>query len=88
MFNEGISVTGDLIDLATEAEIVQKSGAWFSYNEVRLGQGRENSKQFMKDNPELLEEIRRAVIAAKVPPRVTIPVGNEEVEETEAEIEA
>ncbi len=87
MFNEGISATGDLLDLAIESEIVQKSGAWFSRGEVRLGQGRENSKQFLKDNPELMEEIRRALIAAKVPPRVTTPVGNEAVEEVEAELE-
>ncbi|MCB9846424.1 MAG: recombinase RecA [Phycisphaeraceae bacterium] len=59
MFNEGISATGDLLDLAVGARVCQKSGAWFSYGEVRLGQGRENSKQFLKDNPELFEEIRR-----------------------------
>ena len=87
MFNEGISVTGDLLDLAIESEIVQKSGAWFSRGEVRLGQGRENSKQFLKDNPDLMEEIRRALLAAKVPTRVTTPVGNEAVEESEAELE-
>ncbi len=87
MFSEGISVTGDVLDLAIEAEIVQKSGAWFSRGEVRLGQGRENSKQFLKDNPDLLDEIRRALLAAKVPPRVTTPVGNEAVEESEAELE-
>ncbi len=65
MFDEGISATGDLLDLAVECEVVQKSGAWFSFNEVRLGQGRENSKQFFKDNPDLFEEIKRLVLAAK-----------------------
>jgi len=65
MFDEGISATGDLLDLAVEAEVVQKSGAWFSFNEVRLGQGRENSKQFFKDNPDLFEEVKRLVLAAK-----------------------
>lgn len=65
MFNEGISASGDLIDLGVEADVVQKSGAWFSYGDVRLGQGRENSKQFIKDNPELFEEIRKKVMEAK-----------------------
>jgi len=65
MFNEGISATGDLLDLAVDAEVVQKSSAWFSFNEVRLGQGRENSKQFIKDNPDLFAEIKSLVLAAK-----------------------
>ncbi len=62
MFTEGISAAGDLIDLADKENIVQKSGAWYSYGDIRLGQGRENSKQFLKDNPELFEEIRRKVL--------------------------
>ncbi|MCC6906343.1 MAG: recombinase RecA [Phycisphaerales bacterium] len=62
MFTEGISAAGDLIDLADKESIVQKSGAWYSYGDIRLGQGRENSKQFLKDNPELFEEIRRKVL--------------------------
>ena len=62
MFNEGISTSGDLLDLAIEGGIAQKSGAWFSYGEVRLGQGRENSKQFLRDNPDLFQEIRAKVI--------------------------
>ncbi|MEX0653321.1 MAG: DNA recombination/repair protein RecA, partial [Phycisphaeraceae bacterium] len=65
MFNEGISATGDLIDLGVNTEVVQKSGAWFSFGEVRLGQGRENSKQFLKDNPEVAEEIKAKVLDAK-----------------------
>ncbi len=65
MFDEGISATGDLLDLAVDTNVVQKSGAWFSFNEVRLGQGRENSKQFLKDNPDLFEEIKKLVLAAK-----------------------
>ncbi|MBX3322806.1 MAG: recombinase RecA [Phycisphaeraceae bacterium] len=67
MFNEGISLTGDMIDLAVECEICQKSGAWFSYGDVRLGQGRENSKKFLAENPELMAEIRRAVLELKAP---------------------
>ncbi len=65
MFNEGISAFGDLLDLAVNTEIVQKSGAWFSYGETRLGQGRENSKQFLKDNVDLYQEIRAKVLEAK-----------------------
>ena len=65
MFNEGISATGDLLDLAVEAGVVSKSGAWFGYRDVRLGQGRENAKTFLKENPDLYEEIKAAVLAAK-----------------------
>lgn len=61
MYNEGISRTGDVLDLGVKEEIVQKSGSWFSYNDVRLGQGRENAKQFLKDNPELLYEIENTI---------------------------
>ncbi|HEY6212958.1 MAG TPA: recombinase RecA, partial [Vicinamibacterales bacterium] len=57
MYGEGISRTGDLLDLAVDKRIVEKSGAWFAYNGERLGQGRENSKQFLKDNPEIYKQI-------------------------------
>ena len=65
MFDEGISASGDLIDLAVEEEVVQKSGAWFSFGEVRLGQGRENSKTFIRENPDLFAEIKRLVLEKK-----------------------
>jgi len=61
MFNEGISASGDLVDLAVADEIIKKSGAWFSYGEIRLGQGRENAKQFLRDNTDLFDEIKLAV---------------------------
>jgi len=61
MFDEGISISGDLLDLAVEDEIVKKSGAWFSYGEVRLGQGRETAKAFLRENTDLFEEIRNGV---------------------------
>jgi recombination protein RecA len=64
MYNEGISITGLLIDLGVEHDIVQKSGAWFSYGPTRLGQGRENSKVYLRDNPELAAEIEAKVRAA------------------------
>ena len=56
-YGEGISRTGELIDLGVEHKMVSKSGAWFAYGDVRLGQGRENAKQFLRDNPELLDEL-------------------------------
>jgi recombination protein RecA len=62
MFDEGISASGDLIDLAVADDVVNKSGAWFSYGEVRLGQGRENAKGFLRENADLFEEIRQAVL--------------------------
>jgi recombination protein RecA len=65
MFDEGISSSGDLLDLAVTAEIVQKSGAWFTYGEVRLGQGRENAKKFIKDSADLFAEIREKVMQKK-----------------------
>jgi recombination protein RecA len=61
MYGEGISKTGELVDLGVKAGIVEKSGAWFSYNSQRLGQGRENAKQFLKENPELAKEIELAL---------------------------
>ena len=65
MFDSGISYTGDILDLATEAEIVSKSGAWFNYGEMRLGQGREKSKIFLAENKELCEEIKNKILEAK-----------------------
>jgi recombination protein RecA len=61
MYGEGISREGDLLDLAVEKRIVEKSGAWFAYSGERLGQGRENAKQFLKDNPELRQAIEDRV---------------------------
>jgi recombination protein RecA len=62
MFDGGISTEGDLIDLASEQGIIDKSGAWFSYGQVRIGQGKENAKQFVRDNPDLMTEIRKGVL--------------------------
>ncbi|MCS6992543.1 MAG: recombinase RecA [Anaerolineales bacterium] len=61
MFNEGISKVGDLLDLATKLEIVQKRGAFFSYGDIRIGQGRENSKEFLRQNPDLALEIETVI---------------------------
>ncbi|MGD7043752.1 recombinase RecA [Jeotgalibacillus proteolyticus] len=57
MYGEGISREGEIVDLGSDVDIIQKSGSWYSYNGDRLGQGRENSKQFLKENPELRQEI-------------------------------
>lgn len=61
LYGEGISRIGEVIDLATELEIVKKSGSWFSYGETRLGQGRDAVKQLLSDNPELTEEIAKKI---------------------------
>jgi recombination protein RecA len=61
MFGKGISKEGDILDLATNNNIINKSGAWYSYNELRLGQGRENAKQYLNDNQELLKEVENLV---------------------------
>ena len=61
MYGEGVSKTGELIDLGVKAGIVEKSGAWFSYDSQRLGQGRENSKQFLRENPMIADEIELAL---------------------------
>jgi len=67
MFDSGISAEGDLLDLAIEDGLVNKSGSWFSYKQVRLGQGRENVKQFLIDNPDLCKELKAAVLAKREP---------------------
>ena len=61
MYGEGVSKTGELIDLGVKAGVVEKSGAWFSYNSTRIGQGRENAKQFLKDHPDMAAEIESAI---------------------------
>jgi recombination protein RecA len=83
MYGEGISREGDVLDLAVTNKVVDKSGAWFSYGGERLGQGRENSKQTLKDNPELLHRIEHEVRKA-----VGIPTRGSEGEEDAAEAAA
>ena len=63
----GISYEGDLVDLAALGNVVEKSGAWYNYKTTRLGQGRENAKQFLQENKDLAEEIRQAVLQSKGP---------------------
>ena len=64
MYGEGISKSGDLIDLAVDKDIIQKSGAWFAYNGDKIGQGRENAKLFLENNPEIMDEVEKKVKVA------------------------
>ncbi|HEX7876802.1 MAG TPA: recombinase RecA [Sphingobium sp.] len=61
MYGQGISKIGEILDLGVKAGIVEKSGAWFSYDSIRIGQGRENSKNYLKDNPDVAERLERAI---------------------------
>ncbi|MCP4913900.1 MAG: recombinase RecA [Oligoflexia bacterium] len=91
MYGEGISQTGDLLDLAVTNEIVEKAGAWFSYNNAKIGQGRENSKQFLVENPEIMAEIKQKVLAkygladAPVEAATNVDPATGEIVEPEAE---
>ena len=71
MFGQGISKEGDILDIAANEGIVQKTGAWFAYNENKIGQGRENAKSFLKNNPEVLAEIENKVRAKFDMPELT-----------------
>ncbi len=83
MYNEGISKTGDLLDLATELEIVQKRGSFYTFGDYRLGQGRENAKDNLKEKTDLAQEIettiRQQLLSGQAPPpRVSMPEGSED----------
>jgi recombination protein RecA len=69
MFGEGVSRTGEIIDLGTELGIIKKSGSWYSYNDTKLGQGRDASKQCIADNPELAEELEGLIFDAMKDPK-------------------
>ncbi|RJX40728.1 recombinase RecA [Paenibacillus pinisoli] len=87
MYGEGISKEGSLIDIGVEQDIVQKSGAWFSYNGERLGQGRENAKQFLKDNKELAAEIEKQIRDASNLSATASPANFSADEEDEDELD-
>ena len=76
MYNEGISREGNIIDVGVKEEIVQKSGAWFSYGDIRLGQGRENAKQYLKENKEVALEIENKIRAKYDMPLNTLVENN------------
>ena len=74
MYNEGISKSGDVIDLATQFEIIQKRGAFFSYGDTRLGQGRENAKEFIRQNPVMMAEIEGIVRQKALSGEIALPL--------------
>src|ERR1043165_7005738 len=74
MFNEGISKAGDILDLATKFEVVQKRGAFFSYGDIRLGQGRENAKDFLRQNPDLMNEIEAVIRQKALSGEIALPL--------------
>jgi recombination protein RecA len=92
MYNEGISKVGELVDMGVVLEIITKRGAFFAYNETRLGQGRENAKIYLKDNPDLADEIELAIRAQSLNGGAPLPLARAEAaaekdEEDEAEPE-
>ena len=76
MYGEGISHEGCIVDLGVELELITKSGAWYSYGDVRLGQGKEKAKEYLKDNPELLQEIENKIRAMTI--KQAVPEGETE----------
>lgn len=86
MYGEGISKEGEILDIGSDLEIVKKSGAWYSYNEERLGQGRENAKQFLKEHDDMMAEIHHAIrthYQLDETPETDENTDDEEAEETE-----
>jgi recombination protein RecA len=65
MFGRGISKVGEIVDLGSQADIIEKSGAWYAYNGEKIGQGRENSKRFLEENPAIMEEIEAKIRASQ-----------------------
>lgn len=89
MYGRGISKLGEIIDLGVNAEIVQKSGSWFSYGDQRIGQGRENVKQFFRDNPELAKEIELKIRenAGLVADQMLVGTSSNDMQEAEVPVE-
>jgi recombination protein RecA len=90
MYGEGVSKMGEIIDLGVKAGVVEKSGAWFSYDSQRLGQGRENSKQFLKENPAIVAAIEAAVRANSglVAEQILDQAGDDDVDDADEAAEA
>jgi recombination protein RecA len=87
IYNEGISKEGELVDIGSENGVVDKTGAWYSFNKERIGQGKDNARQFLKDNPDIAAEIEKR-IREKAVAAVRAAAGDEEAEEATAEEEA
>jgi len=84
MYGEGISKVGELVDLGVKAGVVEKSGAWFSHDSQRIGQGRENAKQFLRDHPEMADNIEKKVRDQSSTVATALMVPPTETEEAEA----
>jgi recombination protein RecA len=82
MYGEGISKVGEILDLGVKAGLVEKSGAWFSYDSIRIGQGRENSKIYLKENPEVAQRIENAIRGRTDEVAEALMIGADEPEET------
>lgn len=87
MYGEGISQEGELLDMASDQDIVNKSGAWYSYNDEKIGQGRENAKKFLADNPDIMQEIYEKVRIAYNMDGVTLEEVEEDVEDLGLDLE-
>ena len=81
LYGEGISREGELIDMGSDHKIIEKSGAWYSYGGERIGQGKENARQYLKDNPAAAKEIEDKLRAALIAPKVAAPAAAAELEE-------
>ena len=87
MYNEGISKSGDILDLATELSLIDKRGSFYSYGDIRLGQGRENAKGFLRENPDMMEEIDLVIRQQTLSGTLPMAVGeDEEQDPAEAEL--
>jgi recombination protein RecA len=87
MYNEGISKVGDLVDLASQLEIISKRGSFYSYGDVRLGQGRENAKEFLRQSTELADEIELAIREQALGGVVPLPISSSEASDDDGEAE-
>jgi recombination protein RecA len=76
MYNEGISKAGDALDLATELGLVEKRGSFYNYGDIRLGQGRENAKDYLRQNPDLMDEIEMTVRQQALSGEMPLPIGD------------
>ncbi len=88
MYNEGISKTGDLIDIGTQLGLIVKRGAFFSFQDARIGQGRENAKQYLKEHPEITEQLEAAVREKAMAGTTAVDLSSSEEEAEEADAEA
>jgi recombination protein RecA len=88
MYNEGISAEGDVLDLAVAANMIEKSGAWFSNNGERMGQGRDQAKEYLKQNPKVVEELRNKLLAAKGIGGLLMSTPEPDAEGSEADVAA